>query len=44
MLLLADTIRDPFPSKRLHFYVDGPDDGVVMVVLSSPAVEVKKCL
>ena len=44
ILLLADTIRDPFPCKRLHFYVAGPDDGVVMAVLSSLAAEVKKCL
>ena len=43
-LPLADTIRVPFPCKRLHFYVPGPDDGVVMAVLSSLAAEVKKCL
>jgi len=41
--LLADTTRDPFPCKQLHFYVAGQDDRVVMAVLSSPAVEVKKC-
>ena len=43
-LLLTDTIRDPFPCKRLHFYVAGPEDGVVIAVLSSLAAEVKKCL
>ena len=43
-LLLADTIRVPFPCKQLHFYVAGRDDGVVMAVLSSPAGEVKKYL
>ena len=44
ILLLADTIRDPFPCRRLHFYVARPDDGVVIVVLSSPAEEVKRGL
>ena len=44
MLLLADTTRDPFPCKQPHFYVAGPDDGVVMAVLPSPAAEVKKYL
>ena len=43
-LLLADTIRVPFPCKQLHFYVAGPDDAVVMAVLSSLAAEVKKFL
>lgn len=43
-LLLANTIRVPFPCKQLHFYVAGRDDGVVMAVLSSPAAEVKKYL